>query len=64
MELDPQIMDYAINRKIILASPATLLSILIIIEKSWKDDKLSKRIQEVKVAGQDLISDYKHLQII
>lgn len=56
MELDPQIMDYAINRKIILASPATLLSILIIIEKSWKDDKLSKRIQEVKVAGQDLIS--------
>ncbi len=56
MELDAEIMDYAISRKIVLASPATLLSILIIIEKSWKDDKLSKRIQEVKVAGQDLIT--------
>ena len=48
MELDPQIMDYAINRKIILASPATLLSILIIIENLGKTINFQNEFKRLK----------------
>jgi len=55
MELDVNILDEALSKKVILASPSTLLAILLIVEKSWKDSKVSTHLEEVKKEGQELI---------
>ena len=55
MELDVNILDEALSKKVILASPSTLLAILLIVEKSWKDSKVSTHLEAVQKEGQELI---------
>ena len=55
MELDVNLLDEALSKKVILASPSTLLAILLIVEKSWKDSKVSTHLESVKKEGQELI---------
>ncbi len=55
MELDVNILDEALSKKVILASPSTLLAILLIVEKSWKDSKVSTHLESIQKEGQELI---------
>ncbi|MBT6143269.1 DNA recombination protein RmuC [bacterium] len=55
MELDVTLLDQALSKKVIIASPSTLLAILLIVEKSWKDSKVSTHLEAVKKEGHELI---------
>lgn len=55
IEQDINLLDEALKKKIILASPSTLLAILLIVERAWKDSHLSEHMEEIKKEGIELI---------
>jgi DNA recombination protein RmuC len=51
----PDLLDYAISNKVVIATPSNLLAMLLLIEKSWQDQNLSKKINEHFEEGRKLI---------
>lgn len=56
LEQDINLLEDALKKKIILASPSTLLAVLLIVERSWQDSKISEHMEEIKKEGGELIS--------
>jgi DNA recombination protein RmuC len=54
IESDPAIMDRAIARKVLLATPMTLVALLKAVAYSWKQNDISKSAAEVSRLGRDL----------
>ena len=54
IESDPAIMDRAISRKVLLATPMTLVALLKAVAYSWKQNDISKSAAEVSKLGRDL----------
>jgi DNA recombination protein RmuC len=58
LEHDPLLLDHAIERKVILATPMSLIAMLRAIAFGWQQESLAENAQEVQKAGRDL---YKRL---
>jgi len=56
MEADPGIMDYAFSKKVALASPVTLWSVLKTVAFSWQQDVLTDQAKNLFDLGKDLYS--------
>jgi DNA recombination protein RmuC len=54
VEQDPSLMEYAAARRVILATPMTLLALLRTIAYSWKQDVLANNAQQVLDVGKEL----------
>ncbi|HEY1765698.1 MAG TPA: DNA recombination protein RmuC, partial [Opitutaceae bacterium] len=54
IESDPAIMDRAIGRKVLLATPMTLVALLKAVAYSWKQNEISKSAAEVSAIGREL----------
>ncbi len=54
IEADPGIMDRAINRRVLLATPMTLVALLKAVAYGWKQEAVSKSAAEVSELGRDL----------
>jgi DNA recombination protein RmuC len=64
MEADPAIMDYAFSKRVALASPVTLWSVLKTVAFSWQQDVLTEDAKDLFDLGKELygrlstLSDY------
>jgi DNA recombination protein RmuC len=56
MEADPGIMDYAFNKRVALASPVTLWSVLKTVAFSWQQDVLTDQAKVLFDLGKELYS--------
>jgi DNA recombination protein RmuC len=56
MEADPSIMDYAFSRRVALASPVTLWSVLKTVAFSWQQDVLTDDAKELFDLSRELYS--------
>jgi DNA recombination protein RmuC len=56
MEADPSIMDYAFSKKVALASPVTLWSVLKTVAFSWQQDVLTDEAKNLFDLGKELYS--------
>jgi DNA recombination protein RmuC len=54
IESDPAIMDRAISKKVLLATPMTLIALLKAAAYGWEQEKFSRNADEVKKAGREL----------
>ena len=54
IESDPSIMDRAINQRVLLATPMTLVALLKAANYGWTQDALSRNAQEISKLGRDL----------
>ena len=54
MEADPSIMDYAFSRKVALASPVTLWSVLKTVAFTWQQDVLTDEAKNLFETGKEL----------
>ncbi|MBK8867685.1 MAG: DNA recombination protein RmuC [Dermatophilaceae bacterium] len=54
LDADPTLHDYAMSRKVILASPATLLALLRTVAATWQHDSLAQGARELLSLGQEL----------
>jgi DNA recombination protein RmuC len=54
IESDPGIMDRAIHKKVLLATPMTLIALLKAVAYGWKQNEISKSAAEVSTVGREL----------
>jgi len=51
---DPGLHEYAMGRRVVLASPATLLALLRTVAFAWQQDALADNARELLTVGRDL----------
>ncbi|MCU1596056.1 MAG: hypothetical protein JWO12_3448 [Frankiales bacterium] len=56
LEADPTLLEYAMQRRVHLATPTTLLSLLRAVSYAWQQHQLTDNAQEVFAAGKELYS--------
>ncbi|PJI94664.1 DNA recombination protein RmuC [Luteimicrobium subarcticum] len=56
LEQDPALMQYALERNVILATPMTLLALLRTVAYSWRQDALAENAQQVLKLGREFHS--------
>ncbi|MDB2426021.1 DNA recombination protein RmuC [bacterium] len=54
LEADPNIMEYAIERKILITTPPTLIGLLKVIHMGWNEKKLTENAQKISELGKEL----------
>lgn len=59
LETDPTLQDYALDKRVILAAPNTLVAALRTIAMSWQQETLAENAREVRELGAEL---YKRLR--
>ena len=51
-EAEPSLYDYALEEKILIATPTTLVGLLRTVELGWRQERIAAEAQEIASAGQ------------
>ena len=54
LERDPQLMEWTLERGVVIATPNTLVALLRTVELGWKEVQLAKTAKHIGEMGQDL----------
>ncbi len=54
LERDPTLLEYAFERNVVIATPATLVALLRTVAYTWRQEALAKNAQQVLNLGRDL----------
>lgn len=54
LETDPDLMEFAIQRKILIATPPTLIGLLKVIRYGWGEERLAENAQRISEVGTEL----------
>jgi DNA recombination protein RmuC len=54
LETEPDLVEYAIQKKILIATPPTLIGLLKVIRYGWNEEKLAENAQKISQAGTEL----------
>ncbi len=61
IKVDPNLLEIAASKNIILATPTTLIAILKAIAQAWKQDSISKNSEEIAKLGKEM---YERLSVM
>jgi DNA recombination protein RmuC len=53
-EAEPSLYDYALEQKILIATPTTLVGLLRTVELGWRQERIAAEAQEIADAGREL----------
>ena len=54
VEQDPHLQEYAFGKRVVIATPTTLVAMLRTVAHAWKEDALAKNAQQVLQTGKEL----------
>ncbi len=54
LESEPDLVEYALQKKILIATPPTFVGLLKVIRYGWNEERLARNAQEISRAGQEL----------
>lgn len=54
LEVEPDLMEFALQRKVLIATPPTLIGLLKVIRFGWNEEKLAENAQRISEAGTEL----------
>lgn len=61
LKIDPELMDYAFSRDVIIATPGTLFALLRTVALTWRHDSLNEKTREIQRLGAQL---YQRLEVM
>ena len=54
LETQPDLVEYALEKKILIATPPTFVGLLKVIRYGWNEEKLTKNAEEISKIGREL----------
>ncbi len=54
LEIDPQLLEDALNRKVVLATPSSLVALMRAVAYGWRQETLARNADRIRDVGQDL----------
>ena len=54
VSLDPALLDDGVSKKVLIASPTTLIALLLAVRHGWQQEQVAENAQKIAEAGRDL----------
>ena len=54
LEVEPDIVEFALQKKVLIATPPTLIGLLKVIRFGWSEQRLAENAQKISEMGQEL----------
>lgn len=54
LEAEPDIVEFALSKKVVIATPPTLIALLKVVRHGWSEQKLAENARQISEMGQEL----------
>jgi DNA recombination protein RmuC len=54
IEQDPSLMDFGVERRVLIATPGTLITLLLTISHGWRQQAIAENLDQIRTTGQEL----------
>jgi DNA recombination protein RmuC len=56
LERDPELLDFGVKHRVMIATPATLITLLLTVAHGWRQQALAENVEKIRAAGVELYS--------
>src|SRR5205814_2292082 len=54
LESDPMLLDFGVEHRVMIATPVSLISLLLVIAHGWRQQALAENVDRIRDAGEEL----------
>ena len=54
LEQDPTLMDFGVEKRVLIATPGTLITLLLTISHGWRQQVIAENLDQIRATGQEL----------